>query len=135
MCVCGDKQEHGVDFFKTYAPAVQWTTIQLILIVANVLNWVTVHMDYTNAFAQAPLDEELFMELPKDFMTTDVDNNYILCLNKSFYGLKQAPLSWFAHLKQHLESHGFIASSIDQCLFINKTIMIFALSKSGSTKC
>ena len=80
LCVCGDQQQHGVDYFETYAPVVQWTTIWLIPIVVNVLNCVTVHPDYTNAFAHAPLDEEIFMELPKDFMTTDMDNDYIYAI-------------------------------------------------------
>ena len=43
------------------------------------------------------------MEIPKDFMTGDKNNDYILKLNKSLYGLRQAPLSWFTHLKEHLE--------------------------------
>ncbi len=29
ICARGDQQEQGVDFFKTYAPVVQWTTICL----------------------------------------------------------------------------------------------------------
>eukprot|EP00804_Cyclotella_cryptica_P022604 CCRYP_009465-RA/>CCRYP_009465-RA protein AED:0.35 eAED:0.35 QI:0/-1/0/1/-1/0/1/0/76 len=29
--VRGDQQIHGVDFFETYAPVVQWTTIWLML--------------------------------------------------------------------------------------------------------
>ena len=36
LCAHGDKQEHGVDFYATYAPVVQWTTIWLILSFANV---------------------------------------------------------------------------------------------------
>jgi hypothetical protein len=27
FCVHGDQQVHGVDFFETYAPVVQWTMI------------------------------------------------------------------------------------------------------------
>ena len=70
-------------------------TICLNLILALSLNWATVQTDYTNAFAQATLDEEVYMELPHDFMTKDDNNNdYVLKLNKSLYGLKHAPLSW-----------------------------------------
>ena len=57
----------GVDFFESYAPVVHWTTICLILIISIVLNWTTVQTDHTNAFAQATLDEEVYMEIPKDF--------------------------------------------------------------------
>ena len=73
------------------------------MILSLVLNWQTVQTDYTNAFAQSMLAEEVYMETPKDFMTSDKNNDYVLKLNKSLYGLQQAPLSWFAHLKEHLE--------------------------------
>ena len=43
------------------------------------------------------------------------------------YGLRQAPLSWFAHLKEHLEQRGFVPSKVDQCLFINHDKKIFCL--------
>ena len=48
-------------------------------------------------------------------------------MNKSLYRLQQAPLSWFEHLKTHLESHGFEVRSVDQCLFVNKKTQIFCL--------
>ena len=62
LCVHGDKLVHGVDFFKSYAPVVQWTTIHLILILAIVLNCIAVQTDYTNAYAQATLTEELHVD-------------------------------------------------------------------------
>ena len=103
LCVRGDKQVPGIDFTKSYSPVVQWTSICLILILSLVLNWQTVQMDYTNAFAQSTLAEEVYMEIPKDFMTSDKNNDYVLKLNRSLYGLQQAPLSWFTHLKEHME--------------------------------
>ena len=38
-----------------------------------------------------------------------------------------SPLSWFAHLKEHLEQRGFVPSKVDQCLFINHDKKIFCL--------
>ena len=60
----GDKQVFGVDFTETYAPVVQWMTVCLVLILALALKWVIIQMDYTNAFAQSPLNEEVYMEIP-----------------------------------------------------------------------
>ena len=36
-------------------------------------------------------------------------------------------MSWFAHLKEHLEQRGFVPSKVDQCLFINHDKKIFCL--------
>ena len=123
----GDKQVHGIDYFDSYAPVVQWTTICHTLILAMLWNWETVQIDYTNAFAQVTLDEEIYMDMPHDFIPKYSNLNLILKLNKSIYGLKQVPLSWFEHLKTHLEQQGFVSSSADQCLFINQAKKIFVL--------
>jgi hypothetical protein len=49
---------------------------------------------------------------------------YILKLNKSLYGLKQASLNWFKKLKQGLIDRGFHPSAIDPCLYFKKGMII-----------
>ena len=93
-CVRGDKQVEGVDYFETYAPIVQWSTIRLILTMVLANGWVTKQVDYTNAFAQATLNEEVYIEQPKGFARKD-KQNLVLKLIKSLYGLKQAPKTFF----------------------------------------
>ena len=50
FCVSGDRQIEGVDFFKTFAPIVQWATVRLLLILSIHLNLATMQIDYTSAF-------------------------------------------------------------------------------------
>ena len=57
------------------------------LIISIVLNWTTVQTDYMNAFTQALLEEEIYMEIPRDFTAADVDNEYVLKMNESLYSL------------------------------------------------
>ena len=58
FCARGDKQIEGVDFFDTYAPVVNWTTVHLMLILSLILQLSTKQVDYTAAFVHAPIDKD-----------------------------------------------------------------------------
>ncbi len=47
FCVRGDRQVEGVDFFDTFAPVVNWTTVRLMLILSAILGLSTHQVDYT----------------------------------------------------------------------------------------
>ena len=55
-----------MDLFETYAPVVSWSTIS-ILPTLVLQEWSTRQMDYDNAFAEAELEETVFVEPPKCF--------------------------------------------------------------------
>jgi len=63
-------------------------------------------VDVTNAFAQATFKEAVFVEVPKMYESTN-GSNAVLQLNKSLYGLVQAPLCWYTHLREGLIAEGF----------------------------
>ena len=117
-----DQQINGLDVFETFAPAVAWITVRLLLILPMVLKLDTQQVDYTKAFCQAPLDQTVFVELPSGFESP----NRVLLLQKSVYGLRQPALNIYKHLRQGLESRGFTKSNHDDCLFTNgETIVLF----------
>ena len=118
FCVRGDMQIEGVDYFETYAPVVQWSTVRALLIMSLVLGLETVQIDFSNAFCQADIEEEIYVEMPKDFGDSK-GRDMVLKLKKSLYGTKQAPRTWFLKLKQCLEMRGFHQSELDPCLFIH----------------
>ena len=62
--VQGDMQAMGVGIFKTYAPVLQWSTIRLLMSTVLTKIWSTCQVDYTNAFAQAELKKEVYVECP-----------------------------------------------------------------------
>jgi hypothetical protein len=50
FCACGDRQTEGVDYFKTWAPVVHWSTVQIVMILAIKLNLISIQCDITAAF-------------------------------------------------------------------------------------
>ena len=123
FCVRGDKQVIGVDVFDTYAPVVQWSSVRLCFILSTILGLASRQVDYTNAFVQAEVKTEMFVELPKGFDPPS-DPDSILRLNKNLYGSRDAPLAWFETLQASLLKRGFVSSSIDPCLFIHKDMLV-----------
>ena len=120
-CVRGDLQREGIDYFETYAPVVQWSTVRLILTLILSNNWVTKQVDYTNAFAQAVLKEEVYIDNPRGFDRKD--GRDVLKLNNSLYGLKQAPKTFYEKLRDGLLERGFTQSMIDPCLFMKSDMI------------
>jgi hypothetical protein len=71
FCARGDMQLEGVDFFETYAPVVQWTTIWLMFILEVLLGLESKQGDVTCAFLHADLvpDEMVYVAMPLGFNT------------------------------------------------------------------
>ena len=122
FCVRGDLQKEGVDFFETYAPVVQWSTVRMLLTFVLANDWVTRQVDYTNVFAQADINEEVYVEPPKDFGSKSGEAR-VLKLNKSLYGLRQAPRTFFEKLRAGLLERGFRQSNVDHCLFMKRDMV------------
>ena len=120
-CVRGDLQREGIDYFETYAPVIQWSTVRLVLTLILANHWITKQVDYTNAFAQAALKEEVYIESPRGFNRKDGKD--VLKLNNSLYGLKQAPKTFYEKLRDGLLERGFTQSMLDPCLFMKRDMI------------
>ncbi len=87
-------QFEGINFFETYAPVVQWTTVRLMLIM-EVLLWLKSKQgDVTAAFLHDDLeeDENFFVEMPKGFeQYAKNGRKKVLKLKKTLYCLCQIP--------------------------------------------
>lgn len=116
LCARGDRQIQGIDFNETWAPVVNWNTVRLMLTLSQVLGLATQQVDYTTAFLHAPIDDEVYVDMPRGYS----EPGKVLRLNRSLYGLKQSPKNFFNFLKGNLEAVGFQAQTdVDPCLFIS----------------
>ena len=57
----GSQQQYSIDYWETYAPVVHWSTIWMVLILSAFLWLKSWQVDYTQAFPQAPLDDDVVM--------------------------------------------------------------------------
>jgi Reverse transcriptase (RNA-dependent DNA polymerase) len=67
----------------------------------------------------------IYVEVPKGYEFNDGEENetYVLKLERSLYGLVQAPLYWGNHLKDTLEKHGLKQSASDPCMYIGDGVI------------
>jgi hypothetical protein len=129
ICINGKEQVFGKGYWETYAPGSSWVTIRLMLLLSSVLGLKSRQVDYTQAFPQAFLDDEVFLKIPQGWFVKDGtlyqhenpkfnDTHYFMKLKWNLYGCKQAARNWFLHLIQGLLTLGFRQSATDKCLFL-----------------
>ena len=65
----GDQQLEWIDFFETYAPVVQWTTVRLMLILEVLLVLKSNQGDVNAPFLRVgiPDNEKVYFEIPRGF--------------------------------------------------------------------
>ena len=61
----GGKQIYGMNYYETYAPVVTWFAIRLIIIFGTLFLWALCQVDFVMAYPQAPIEEDMYMELPR----------------------------------------------------------------------
>ena len=120
VCVKGFTQRPGQDYSETYAPVTSYDTVRIALSVAASRGWLVETADVKNAFVQAELHDEIYMELLPGMVTTNAaGDDVVLCLRKSLYGLKQAATEWNHTLDAWMRNNGFNASIKDPCLYVH----------------
>ncbi|CAI7813292.1 unnamed protein product [Closterium sp. NIES-54] len=112
--VRGFDQEHGRDFTKTFAPVSRHTSLRILLAVAAMKKKKLRQIDVANAFLYAPVDAEIYVELPHG---SHGEPNQVCQLQKSLYGIKQAPRLWQQYLHARLIRIGFKQLPHDQGMY------------------
>ena len=87
LVIKGYKQKEGLDYFDTYSPVMRINSIRMELAIAALRNLEVHQMDVKTAFLNGDLDEEIYMEQPKRFISPGQEKK-VCKLVKSLYGLK-----------------------------------------------
>ncbi|GJX85589.1 putative ribonuclease H-like domain-containing protein [Tanacetum coccineum] len=86
-------QEEGIDYDEVFSPVARIEAIRLFLAYASYKDFVVYQMDMKSAF---------------------------LYVEKTLYGLHQAPIAWYETLSTYLLDNGFQRGKIDKTLFIRR---------------
>ncbi|CAI7911011.1 unnamed protein product [Closterium sp. NIES-53] len=113
----GFSQRQGVDFFETFSPTPKMTTLRVLLHVAAQRDYELHSLDFSTAFLQGSLHEEIWLRRPPGF-TGSFPAGTQSSLRRRVYGLRQAPREWHDTLRTTLASCGFAPSTADPSLFL-----------------
>ncbi|CAI7774879.1 unnamed protein product [Closterium sp. NIES-54] len=113
----GFSQRQGVDYFQTFSPTLKMTTLRVLLHVAAHRDYELHSLDFSTAFLQGSLHEEIWLRRPPGFTGTSPPRTQ-WSLRRSVYGLCQAPREWHDTLRTTLAALGFAPSTADPSLFL-----------------
>jgi hypothetical protein len=106
-----------VDYDDTFSPVIKPATIWTVLTLAVSKGWPVHQLDVKNTFLHSTLSETVYCSQSTGFV--DPTHPQLLCrLNKSLYGMKQAPWAWYHCFASYMVSLGFVEAKSDTSLFV-----------------
>jgi hypothetical protein len=123
LCAQGFAQREGVDFKETYAPVLHYKTLRVLLAIVAALGYELLQMDVPTAFLNATCHELVLMRPPPGMAELGLNEDGVgqdwLCkLNKTLYGIKQAPREWNIHFNNSIVALGYKRCSSDTCVYV-----------------
>ncbi|CAI7817313.1 unnamed protein product [Closterium sp. NIES-54] len=113
----GFSQRQGVDYFQTFSPTPKMTTLRVLLHVAAQRDYELHSLDFSTAFLQGSLHEEIWLRRPPGFSGSFPPGTQ-WSLRRPVYGLRQAPREWHDTLRTTLAALGFAPSTAEPSLFL-----------------
>jgi Reverse transcriptase (RNA-dependent DNA polymerase) len=103
-----------------------WATVQIVVIIAVLRGWKIKQLDFVQAYPQAPVEQDLYIEIPKGCMVNGVnDAKWVLQVLRNIYGQKQAGNVWNDFLIHGLTMKlGFTQSRLDPCVLWKGNVII-----------
>ena len=94
-----------MDYHETFASMAKMDSIRLVLAIAASKHWEVHHMDVKISFIHGDIHEDIYMKYLEGYIS---DPTLVCKLQKSLYGLKHAPRSWYAKMDAFLLSQNFL---------------------------
>ena len=116
----GYDQKEGIDYNETFAPVVNGKSIRVVFTLAAMNDWEIDHLDVKTAFLNADIKEEVYTEQPEGYK--EEGKEHMVCrLNKTLYGIKQAPNEWNNEINGCIVSLGFSRCVSDTCVYVKRS--------------
>ncbi|CAI5479884.1 unnamed protein product [Closterium sp. Yama58-4] len=113
----GFSKRQGIELFQTFSPTPKMTTLRVLLHVAAQRDYELHSLDFSTAFLQGSLHEEIWLRHPPGF-TGSFPAGTQWHLRRPVYGLRQVPREWHDTLRTTLAALGFAPSTADPSLFL-----------------
>ena len=119
LTAMGCFQREGLDYHDTFASVARTKTLRVMMVIYNSSSEFSCeHWDIKNAFVNAPIDEDIWIELPDGHSIPGVDRTRsALKLAKALYGTKQAAHAWQQFLKKLLAECGGVPLTYDDAVY------------------
>ncbi|GJW42283.1 retrovirus-related pol polyprotein from transposon TNT 1-94 [Tanacetum coccineum] len=104
-------------------------SIKIFLAYAAYMGFMVYQMDVKSAFVNGKILEEVYVQQPHGFKSSDV-LNHVCKLDKALYALKQAPRAWYETLSKFLIQHKFVREK-----YVKDLLKKYNLAESASVKC
>ncbi|CAI7922671.1 unnamed protein product [Closterium sp. NIES-53] len=119
----GFSQRQGVDYFQTFSLTPKMTSLWVLLHVAAQRDYELHSLDFSTAFLQGSLHEEIWLRRPPGF-TESFPAGTQWSLWRPVYGLRQPPRKWHDTLRTTLAALGFAPATADPSLFLHTDISL-----------
>ncbi|CAI7804452.1 unnamed protein product [Closterium sp. NIES-53] len=119
----GFTQRQGVNYFQTFSPTPKMTTLWVLLHVATERDYELRSLDFSTAFLQVRLHEEILLHRPPGF-TGSFPAGTQWSLRQPVYGLSQAPRKWHDTRSTTLAALGFTHSIAEPSLFLRTVTLL-----------
>ena len=118
----GYAQVEGVDApSDLFAPVLHYKSLRVILAIVAKLDYELLQLDVPTAFLNAACKEDVYMKIPAGMEVKTSIANPVLKLEKTLYGIVQAPRSWNLEFDGSIIDLGYKRCSTDTCVYVKKS--------------